>query len=83
MFYLEACESGSMFEGLLPAELNIYATTAANSTEDSWAEYCPDYGAPSSFDTCLGDLYSISWLEDWYVLFFFSSFIKKSYSLKK
>nr|GMN69307.1 hypothetical protein TIFTF001_038360 [Ficus carica]GMN69315.1 hypothetical protein TIFTF001_038368 [Ficus carica] len=37
---------------------------ASNATEDSWAEYCPGYGAPSAFDTCLGDLYSISWLED-------------------
>ena len=68
MFYLEACESGSMFEGLLPSNINIYVTTASNATEDSWAEYCPDYGAPSAFDTCLGDLYSISWLEDWYIL---------------
>ena len=31
VFYLEACESGSIFEGLLPEGLNIYATTAANA----------------------------------------------------
>ena len=30
VFYMEACESGSMFEKLLPTDLNIYATTAAN-----------------------------------------------------
>ncbi|PON78579.1 Peptidase C13, legumain [Parasponia andersonii] len=53
-----------MFEGLLPSNISIYATTASNATEDSWAEYCPDYGAPQEYDTCLGDLYSISWLED-------------------
>ncbi|PON87664.1 Peptidase C13, legumain [Trema orientale] len=64
VFYLEACESGSMFEGLLPSNISIYATTASNATENSWAEYCPDYGAPQEYDTCLGDLYSISWLED-------------------
>ncbi|CAN1243395.1 Vacuolar-processing enzyme [Linum perenne] len=43
VFYLEACESGSIFEGLLPEGLNIY------------------------YETCLGDLYSVAWMEDWYV----------------
>lgn len=65
---MEACESGSIFEGLLPADLNIYATTAANATESSWGTYCPG-GLPSpppEFDTCLGDLYSVSWMEDRY-----------------
>ncbi|KAB1218233.1 Vacuolar-processing enzyme [Morella rubra] len=68
VFYLEACESGSIFEGLLPNNLNIYATTASNAKENSWAAYCPvDYNPsfPSEmYDTCLGDLYSIAWLED-------------------
>ncbi|KAL5554199.1 hypothetical protein UlMin_041600 [Ulmus minor] len=64
VFYLEACESGSMFEGLLPSNASIYATTASNASENSWAEYCPGYGAPEEYGTCLGDLYSISWLED-------------------
>ncbi|KAF4404584.1 hypothetical protein G4B88_005970 [Cannabis sativa] len=64
VFYLEACESGSMFQGLLPSNINVYATTASNATEDSWAEYCPNFDAPQEYDTCLGDLYSISWLED-------------------
>ncbi|CAN6441540.1 unnamed protein product [Victoria cruziana] len=66
VFYLEACESGSIFEGLLPEGLNIYATTAANAVESSWGTYCPG-GIPSpplEFDTCLGDLYSVSWMED-------------------
>ncbi|XVE91133.1 hypothetical protein DITRI_Ditri20bG0130300 [Diplodiscus trichospermus] len=66
VFYVEACESGSMFEGILPSNLNIYAVTAANPNESSWGTYCPgDYPAiPPEFDTCLGDLFSISWLED-------------------
>nr|GEZ70760.1 vacuolar-processing enzyme-like [Tanacetum cinerariifolium] len=66
VIYLESCESGCMFEGLLPDNMNIYVTTASNATEDSWATYCSDTKPPSppGFDTCLGDLYSISWMED-------------------
>jgi len=40
VYYLEACESGSMFANL-PTNLNIYATTAANANESSWGTYCP------------------------------------------
>ncbi|KAJ0248215.1 Vacuolar-processing enzyme alpha-isozyme [Hirschfeldia incana] len=66
VFYLEACESGSIFEGLLPEGLNIYATTAANAEESSWGTYCPeeDTSVQSEFETCLGDLYSVAWMED-------------------
>lgn len=39
--YIEACESGSIFEGLLEDKLGIYATTAANGRESSWGTYCP------------------------------------------
>ncbi|XP_010472621.1 PREDICTED: vacuolar-processing enzyme alpha-isozyme-like [Camelina sativa] len=65
-FYLEACESGSIFEGLLPEGLNIYATTASNAVESSWGTYCPgeDPSPPSEYETCLGDLYSVAWMED-------------------
>jgi len=35
LFYLEACESGSIFENLLKAP-NAKAVTAANATEPSW-----------------------------------------------
>nr|XP_029149385.1 vacuolar-processing enzyme isoform X2 [Arachis hypogaea] len=59
VIYLEACESGSMFEGILTNNLNIYATTASNSTDPSFAAYCDN-----EYDTCLGDVYSVSWLED-------------------
>ncbi|KAL6985503.1 legumain [Sarracenia purpurea var. burkii] len=66
VFYLEACESGSIFEGLLPENLNIYATTASNAEESSWGTYCPgEYPSPpEEYETCLGDLYSIAWMED-------------------
>lgn len=71
VFYLEACEAGSIFEGLLPSNLNIYATTASNADESSWAAYCPEDspGTPQGYDTCLGDIYSISWMEDRYANF--------------
>lgn len=43
VFYLEACESGSMFDGILRNDINIYAITAANPDESSWGTYCyPD-----------------------------------------
>ncbi|PIN13245.1 Asparaginyl peptidase [Handroanthus impetiginosus] len=66
VFYLEACESGSIFEGLLPEGLNIYATTASNAEESSWGTYCPgdSPSPPREYETCLGDLYSVAWMED-------------------
>ncbi|CBI18454.3 hypothetical protein VitviT2T_014399 [Vitis vinifera] len=66
VIYIEACEAGSMFQGLLPNNWDIYATTAANAEENSYGTYCPDDypSAPSEYDTCLGDTYSVAWLED-------------------
>ncbi|KAL7595845.1 hypothetical protein Lser_V15G30522 [Lactuca serriola] len=66
VLYVEACESGSVFEGLLPEDLNIYVTTASNANESSWGTYCPGSATPPppEYNTCLGDLYSISWMED-------------------
>ena len=54
-----------MFEGILPKNLNIYATTASRASESSYGYYC---GANSvvngtHLDTCLGDEYSIRWME--------------------
>lgn len=65
VFYLEACESGSMFAGWLPSNQGIYATTAANPDESSWGFYCsPDDKVNGrSIGSCLGDEYSIAWLE--------------------
>jgi len=66
VFYLEACESGSMFENILSPDMNIYATTAANAAESSWGTYCPpdDFVQGKSIGSCLGDLYSVNWMED-------------------
>ena len=38
-FYLEACESGSMFPGLMGDD-KIYAMTASNASDSSWGAYC-------------------------------------------
>lgn len=57
--YIEACESGSMLENILPNNINIYATTASNAKESSYACY---YDAKRQ--TYLGDVYSVVWMED-------------------
>lgn len=59
VIYIEACESGSMFKNILPKDINVYATTAANAVESSYACYFDD-----KRDTFLGDVYSVNWLED-------------------
>ncbi|CAI9561102.1 unnamed protein product [Staurois parvus] len=58
VLYIEACESGSMMNHL-PNNIDVYATTAANSHESSYACYYDE-----KRDTYLGDLYSVSWMED-------------------
>ncbi len=65
VFYMEACESGSMFEKL-PNDINIYATTASNADQSSWAAYCSpdDKVNGQEIGSCLGDLYSVNFLED-------------------
>lgn len=66
VFYMETCESGSMFEGLLPDSLPVYAVTAANAAESSWGTYCPpqDSVRGKHLDTCLGDLFSVNFIAD-------------------
>ncbi|CAE8609343.1 unnamed protein product, partial [Polarella glacialis] len=66
LFYMEACESGSMFPDLSDDD-KIFALTAANSRESSWGEYCmPDNDTVNGkhLNTCLGDTFSIAWMED-------------------
>lgn len=64
--YMEACESGSMFEKILEDDINVYAVSAANAHESSWGTYCsPDDSVDGkSLHTCLGDLFSVNWMED-------------------
>merc|ERR1712232_1372252 len=64
VFYLEACESGSMFEGLdVPG---VYGLTAANAQESSWGTYCASDAMVNgkNIGSCLGDLFSVKWMED-------------------
>ncbi|XP_029317130.1 legumain [Cottoperca gobio] len=58
VFYIEACESGSMMNHLR-ADIDVYATTASNSHESSYACYYDE-----KRDTYLGDWYSVNWMED-------------------
>ncbi len=66
VIYIEACESGSMFQGILADDIRVYATTAANAEESSWGTYCypDDVVNGVHINSCLGDLYSVNWLED-------------------
>merc|ERR1719506_3399884 len=46
--------------------MNIYCTTASNEKESSWGTYC---GSDAMVDgksvgSCLGDLFSVNWMED-------------------
>lgn len=59
VFYLEACESGSMFYKKLKNNIDIYATTAANPYESSYACYYD-----KKRQTYLGDVYSVKWMEN-------------------
>lgn len=66
VLYIEACESGSMFDGILASNINVYAVTAANPTESSWGTYCyPDDAINGThINSCLGDLFSVNWMEN-------------------
>lgn len=66
VFYMEACQSGSMFSDLLPTNTGVYAVTAANPSESSWGDYCPpqDFVNGTELNTCLGDEFSTNWMEN-------------------
>lgn len=65
-FYMEACESGSMFNNKLKSDINVYAVTAANPDESSWGTYCPpnDKVNGKEMNSCLGDLFSVNYLQN-------------------
>ncbi|XP_054166259.1 legumain-like [Oppia nitens] len=75
VFYLESCESGSMFEKYLPNNINIYATTAANPKEPSMFMYCDDKIRPF----CLGSYYSNSWLDNWEHMDIYTETLQQQY----
>ncbi|CAG2169480.1 unnamed protein product [Oppiella nova] len=60
VFYLNACEAGSMFEKLLPGDINVYAVTATKPGETGWyAE--KEWG---TYKTWLATYFTIVWLDD-------------------
>ena len=59
VLYWESCESGSMFQNL-SSDINVYALSASNSTQSSWACYCNRTG----MTPCYGDCFSVHWMED-------------------
>jgi len=59
VMYIEACESGSMFDQTLPSDINVMALTAANGSTSSYACYYD-----RARKTYLGDLFSVKWMED-------------------
>jgi len=59
VFYLEACESGSMFNNLIPSNWNIYVTTASNPFESSYACFYDN-----TYRAYLDDCYSINWMNN-------------------
>merc|ERR1712193_181389 len=63
-FYLETCESGSMFEGM--STPGVYALSASGPSESSWGTYCGSDAMVDgkSIGSCLGDLFSVNRLED-------------------
>ncbi|XP_037786228.1 legumain-like [Penaeus monodon] len=58
LIYMESCESGSMFLNL-PDDIKMYALSAANATQSSYACYMDQ-----KLGTFLGDVFSIKWMED-------------------
>ncbi|XP_066991766.2 legumain [Anabrus simplex] len=59
VLFVEACESGSMFENILPDYENIFVMTAADPHESSYACYYDE-----TLSTYLGDVFSVKWMED-------------------
>ncbi|KAK8808567.1 hypothetical protein WA158_008468 [Blastocystis sp. Blastoise] len=67
VFYLEACESGSMWLDL-PKDINVYAISSTDNLQSSWGTYCPgskidDVVDGISIGSCLGEVFSCAWLE--------------------
>lgn len=64
VIYIEACNSGSMLEGL-PTDINVYGVTAVAAENPSLGTYC-GYDAVingTSIGSCLGDLFSVYYMK--------------------
>merc|ERR1711909_246 len=59
VFYMEACYSGTMFDKYLPEGHNVFAVTAANTRESSYAAFYD--GSRRAY---LADEFSANWMKD-------------------
>ncbi|XP_054154776.1 legumain-like [Oppia nitens] len=59
VFYLEACESGSMFNTLLPEDINVYAVTSSTPTQSSWA-----WGYDKVYKEYTAGYFAATWLRN-------------------
>lgn len=64
VFYIEACQSGSMLDGLR-FDLDIYGVTAVGSENPSLGTYCGYDSVVNGtrIGPCLGDLFSVYWMK--------------------
>mmetsp|Transcript_43191 Transcript_43191/g.91802 ORF Transcript_43191/g.91802 Transcript_43191/m.91802 type:complete len:473 (-) Transcript_43191:216-1634(-) len=64
LFYLEACNSGSMFVNMT-SNISVYAVTAVDPDHPSLGTYCGDEATVNGTQlaTCLGDLFSVYWMD--------------------
>jgi len=65
IFYVEACHSGSIFQGLLKAP-NAFAVTSSTAKQQSFFNYCPpdDRVNGREINSCLGGELSNAWMAD-------------------
>ena len=59
VIYWESCHSGSMFQNLLPNNINVYALSASSPDEESYACYNDKH-----LRNYVGDCFSVHWMED-------------------
>lgn len=76
LLYIESCYAGSMFVGMdIAKEDNVLIVAASGAYESSYATYCPSryswlgwilppYPNPDMIGACMGDLFTVAWLED-------------------
>ena len=65
-FYLDSCDSSSMFPNLSASTENIYAMTATSDNEPACAVFCCGWAKLNgkNIGTCLSETFSISWMLD-------------------
>lgn len=78
VIYVESCESGSMFNMILPNNIKVFATTAADPYSSSWGCYYDKQRR-----TYLGDVYSVNWMQNSDVANFYGESIHQQYALVK